>query len=209
MASYNAIALPNVFGLILMVSLTWFACSSWRVAQPAWRDELIQMMEHDQLARQRLIEKGYDDIDSLDVAWVDSIDVANTKRLQQFIEEKGWPRKTQVGTKGVKAAFLIVQHADHVFQKEMLPLVQTAYEQGELSGQELALLTDRELVREGKPQRYGTQAIVSNGAVEFSPIEAERAVDERRAALGLMPLAQYKKRLERMYRIKTSNTDER
>lgn len=209
MASYNAIALPNVFGLILMVSLTWFACSSWRVAQPAWRDELIQMMEHDQLARQRLIEKGYDDIDSLDVAWVDSIDVANTKRLQQFIEEKGWPRKTQVGTKGVKAAFLIVQHADHVFQKEMLPLVQTAYEQGELSGQELALLTDRVLVREGKPQRYGTQAIVSNGAVEFSPIEAERAVDERRAALGLMPLAQYKKRLERMYRIKTSNTDER
>ena len=187
---------------MLIGCLLLAACSSWSVSHPALRDELMQMMERDQSARKQLTDKGYEHVDSLDVARVAAIDSVNIQRLQQIIEENGWPRKAQVGAKGVKSAFLIVQHADYAFQKEMLPIVRQAYEQQELSGQDLALLTDRVLVGEDKPQRYGTQAYIADGILRFSPIEDEATVDERRAAIGLMPLAEYRKRLLKMYGLK-------
>ena len=55
------------------------------------------------------------------------------------------------------------------------------------------------LVGDGKPQRYGTQAEIIDGTVQFFPIEDEMSIDERRAELGLMPLGKYKKIMEQMY----------
>ena len=190
---------PRVFMLILVGSLPLYGCSSWGISHPALHDELMQMMKRDQSARTELMAKGFDRVDSLDAVRLASVDSANTHRLQQIIEENGWPYKDQVGTKGVGAAFLILQHADHAFQKKMLPLVQEIYEQGGLKGEHLALLTDRVLVGDGKAQLYGTQAKVVDGSVQFFPIEDEMSIDERRAELGLRPLAKYRKIMERMY----------
>ena len=85
----------------------------------------------------------------------------------------------------------------------MLPLVEKAYRSGGLSGQSYALLLDRVLVREGKPQVYGTQAKRfeewKGQEPALEPIEDEANVDERRAEVGLPPISKYRELLKRMY----------
>ena len=76
----------------------------------------------------------------------------NLIRLKEIISEHGWPGQSMVGREAAIAAFLILQHASYETQVEYLPLVQAAVEVGELEGQWLAMLRDRILVSEGKPQ---------------------------------------------------------
>src|SRR5262245_19418743 len=93
-----------------------------------------------------------------------------------------------------------MQHGYHSLQKQGLPVVKKAYESHQISAEKYALLLDRVLVGEGKPQVYGTQA---KGAEEWKqhepvlqPIEDETNVDRRRAELGLVPLSVYVKQLK-------------
>jgi hypothetical protein len=85
----------------------------------------------------------------------------------------------------------------------MLPLVEKAYKSGSLAGQSYALLLDRVLVREGKPQMYGTQAKPfeewNDGQAAAMPIEDEANVDKRRAVVGLPPLSEYLKMMKQVY----------
>jgi hypothetical protein len=171
-------------------------CGSWRVDDPILRDQLVRMAGRDQALRQQLLSGAQ--VDSAAVAAVSTLDTANQDTLERIIETHGWPRKKLVGNRGVGAAFLILQHADHDLQDRLLPQVRAAVEAGEIRGEALALLTDRLLVSKGRPQRYGTQAEVVAGQVRLLPIEDEATVDERRAALGMMPLARYRERLQKM-----------
>src|SRR5262249_51076708 len=132
-----------------------------------------------------------------------AIDAENLARMKEIVRQYHWPGPSLVGQDGTEAAFLLVQHAPLAFQKEMLPRVRSAYRAGDLAGQDYALLLDRVRVREGKPQVYGTQARPfaewKNGEPVLYPIEDESHVDQRRAEVGLFPLAQYVKTLKEMY----------
>ncbi len=123
--------------------------------------------------------------------------------MRAIVRQYGWPGPELVGKDGTEAAFLLVQHSNLAFQKEMLPLVQNAYRSGKLSGQSYALLLDRVLVGEGKPQVYGTQAKRfeewKGKEPVLEPIEDEANVDKRRAEVGLSPLAEYIELLKRLY----------
>src|SRR5262249_3863870 len=131
------------------------------------------------------------------------IDNANTERIKAIVSRYGWPDPELVGRDGSEAAFLLVQHADSAFQKQMLPLVEKAYKTGGLSGQSYALLLDRVPVGDGKPQVYGTQAKRfeewKGQEPVLEPIEDEANLDKRRAEVGLPPIAEYKEMLMRMY----------
>jgi hypothetical protein len=173
------------------------------VKEPALRRELLKRVEQDQAIRNELISKGVKNPDRAVLARMQAIDAANTERMRGIVSRYGWPSPELVGRDGAEAAFLLVQHADLAFQKEMLPLVEKAYRSGGLSGQSYALLLDRVRVGEGKPQVYGTQAKRFeewNGQEpELEPIEDEANVDKRRAEVGLPPLAEYREMLKRMY----------
>ncbi|WP_456427534.1 DUF6624 domain-containing protein [Rhodocaloribacter sp.] len=169
------------------------------IRYPKLRQTLLEMVQADQAVRMAMLEKGPAHIDSLDVARQDSVDEANQACLEGIIQRYGWPTGEMVGQDGVNAVFLIVQHGDLGFQKAMLPHVRKAFEAGELAGQDWALLTDRVLRKEGLPQRYGTQVEVVDGKVIVEPLENEEKVDAWRAELGLPPLADYIKILEKMY----------
>ncbi|MFN2453054.1 MAG: DUF6624 domain-containing protein [Pyrinomonadaceae bacterium] len=170
---------------------------------PSLRQELLQRAEQDQAIRHELIRKGIEHPDESVVARMDAIDAANTKRMKALVRQYGWLGSELVGQDGTKAAFLLVQHADPTFQREMLPLVEKAYRRGELSGQDYALFLDRVLVYEGKPQVYGTQAkrVKEWKGKEpiLEPIADEANVDKRRAEVGLGPIAEYKEFLKQMY----------
>lgn len=173
------------------------------VTNPALRQELLKMIEQDQAIRSELIKKGIAQPDEALLARMRAIDSANTSRVKAIVRQYGWPGPELVGTDGTEAAFYLVQHAELAFQREMLPLVRDAYRAGKLSGQSYALLVDRVLVGEGKPQVYGTQAKRfeewKGEEPVLEPIDDEANVDKRRAEVGLFPLAEYIKLLKRMY----------
>lgn len=173
------------------------------VGNPALRRELLERVKQDQAIRNELIGKGVEHPDKSILARMQAIDTSNTKRMAVIVRQYGWPGPELVGRDGTEAAFLLVQHADLTFQKEMLPLVEKAYKSGKLSGQSYALLLDRVLVGEGKPQVYGTQA----KSIEewkgrepvLEPIQDEANVDKRRAEVGMSSLAEYRELLKRIY----------
>lgn len=117
-------------------------------------------------------------------------DRANQQRVTEIVDKYGWPKKSQVGPLAATAAFLVVQHASLDIQLKYVSHMREAALSGEASKQDLALLEDRLLIRQGLPQRYGSQAETQNG-VTLKPTEDEANLDARRASMGLGPICEY------------------
>ncbi len=122
---------------------------------------------------------------------------SNTKKMKEIVVRYGWPTISLAGKEGSKNAWLIVQHANEVrFQKKCLALMQKAYEKNPkgIIPMHIAFLTDRILVNEQKPQKFGTQFYTNKkGEFIFWPVRDIRNVDKRRAAYGIEPFAEYVK----------------
>lgn len=132
------------------------------------------------------------------VRMTEAIDRQNTARLKSLIDKCGWPRREDVGSDGLSAAWLIVQHADDdvAFQSTVLKTVKRAHARGDAESDKLALLEDRVAIAHNKPQVYGTQfKVVPPCGLEPLPMRDARNVDARRAALGLGPLEDYRKQV--------------
>lgn len=164
------------------------------------RAELEQMFEADQVVRKEAMEivqehgpssPQYEEIRKRG----QKLDRRHTARLIEIVEEHGWPGRSLVGEGACQGAFLVLQHADLETQKKYLPLLREATEAGEVKSTALPLLEDRVRILEGKKQIYGSQVSRhADGRVELWPIEDEARVDERRASVGLEPLAAYLQR---------------
>ena len=196
--------ITNLYLVLLLLSNTQAQeAGNPFVKEPALRQELLKRVEQDKSIRNEFIRKGVERPDNAILARMRAIDTSNAERVRAIVRRYGWPSPELVGRDGAEAACLIVQHSDLAFQKEMLPLVEKAYRSGGLSGQSYALLLDRVLVGEGKPQVYGTQAKRfeewKGQEAELEPIEDEANVDKRRAEVGLFPLSEYRELLKRMY----------
>jgi len=183
---------------------------------PELRLELLRRVKADQEARTMLVawlkKSGGSAVDPADLpadrktefeklgAAIKKADRENTERLGAVIEKHGWPAISLVGKDGSHAAWLLVQHADAdpKFQRTCLDLM-AKLPKAEVSQTDLAYLTDRVLLVEGKKQIYGTQFNFSDGKWEPRPLEDPTSVDKRRAEVGLQPLAEYAKDLESLY----------
>jgi hypothetical protein len=127
-------------------------------------------------------------------------DEKRTRRLKEIVEKYGWAGRTLVGTEAAACAWMIAQHSDWnvVVQRQLLNEMKKM-PPCEVEPTNLAELTDRVLNNESKNQFYGTSARRENGKLVPKPIEDEANVDKRRAELGLQPLAEYYRRLNRKY----------
>lgn len=156
-------------------------------SEPQLRAQLLEMERVDQQARegdwsQAMVEKML------------AVDAANLAKIKQVVaDHAGLPGVQVVGADGLRAAWLLVQHADSdaAFQRQVLDGLAPVLESGEVSSREFALLTDRVLVNAGKPQRYGSQLAAISGKWQPKQMEAPEQVDQRRASIGQMPLADY------------------
>ena len=162
------------------------------IANPELYAELMKRMKTDQDAR---LAKPPN------VIQMTLIDRDNTAWMKNVIEKHGWPGYAMVGREGAQAAWLLVQHADRDpdFQRRCLELLKQAHKKEDASADHVAYLTDRVLVAEGKPQVYGTQFHAVNGKQQPFPIENEAEVDQRRAAMGLEPIAVYAEQIRSQY----------
>ncbi len=132
-----------------------------------------------------------------------ALDRQHTARMRAIIQEHGWPGHSLVGQDGAGAAWLLVEHADADpdFQARCLPLMEEAVAQGQASRKDYAYLVDRVRTNAGRPQLYGTQfRRDSAGRLEPYTIENPSKVDERRRSVGLEPLADYERGLQRTFR---------
>lgn len=165
------------------------------ILYPDLAHEIDQMTEVDQDLRNRAMAARDDEEVN---AQLKAADERNTARMKEIVAAIGWPTISKVGVAGSKDAWLLVQHADHDvgFQKEMLELMHQESE-SEVSQRNIAYLTDRVAVNEQRPQTYGTQW--HEDADDFRPIEDREHVDERRAALGMEPLAEYESDLRKRW----------
>jgi hypothetical protein len=174
------------------------------------RDALLRRVARDQEWRTR--DLGAMSPDDRAKAFRDGreVDRDNTAWLQDIVAKHGWPTRSIVGDDGAHAAFVLVQHADHVpeFQAQCLPLLEEAGKRGEVKQADVALLTDRVRVKQRRPQLYGSQYYVredASGSVVADAsgkptyllpiVEDVHRLDERRAAVGLPPWSEYERRM--------------
>jgi hypothetical protein len=152
------------------------------MANEAIAAEILAMAEADQTMRREVSASAR----PLDKA----VDERNARRMREIVSEIGWPTRSKVGAEAEHMAWLLVQHAEIEFQRECLPLM-TREPADEVCPQHLAYLSDRIRVREGKPQRYGTQ--LQRRGDGWAPLATEEpeTLDARRRAVGLEPISEY------------------
>ena len=157
------------------------------VIDQALAQELVDMTEEDR----RLQSGALSDDFAAQLAYR-RVTARNGDRLAEILDTHGWPTITLVGAEGARRAWLVAQHADRQLelQRRALTLMTEAVYTREASAQHLAMLRDRVLVNEGRPQIYGTQiAGIVDGAPAPWPIADPEHMDERRAKAGLDPFA--------------------
>jgi hypothetical protein len=153
----------------------------------ALAQELIDMTDEDR----RLQPGALSDDFTAQLAYR-RVTVRNGDRLTEIIDQYGWPTAELVGQEAARRAWLVAQHADRQLdlQRRALTLMTEAVHAGNGDITQLAMLRDRILVNEGRPQTYGTQiAGVVNGAPVPWPCEDQEQIDRRRAEVGLAPFA--------------------
>jgi hypothetical protein len=124
---------------------------------------------------------------------VETLDTSNLHWLKKLISAQGFPKAAQIGKEGVHLAWVLLQHADRdpELQREQLAVLTLRHAAGELPANDLARITDRVLLANGEPQKYGTQFDWFAGEFKLPEPAALATIDASRAELGLMPLADY------------------
>lgn len=172
---------------------------------PALAQQLLTMRDQDQTARgiKTTAAPGQPLAMATNLA---AIDANLTTQLKGIVTQHGWPTITLVGLDASNAATLLLTHsADHAWQRSLLPELTTLADQRKIDPAPLAFVIDKELLAEGKPQRYGTQFQSVDGALAMVQVEDPGGLDSLRARTLLPPIETYRADLARLYHLKLSN----
>jgi hypothetical protein len=170
--------------------------------RPVLRENLLLMAKQDQEVRTAWPPSGPNiDLTRPEIVRLREVDARNLGRLKHIVNQDGFPTAEMVGLDGVRAAWLLSLHAadDADFQEKVLKLTTQHVRRGEVSSNDVAMLTDDLLNGRGKPQRYGTNFELRDGELKPAPMEDEANVEKRRRAAGLGTLQNYACVLRAMY----------
>jgi hypothetical protein len=161
------------------------------MADADWAALLIAAAQQDGQTRARLARTGalFDGYHPE----MEAVHLENAALLDRAIDAIGWPGRAKVGDDAAAAAFLILQHAISrpVLQRRGLELILEAIPQGQANALDAAYLADRIAVFEGREQTFGTQFDWdADGLLSPAPIRDPAGADERRASVGLPPMAE-------------------
>ena len=122
--------------------------------------------------------------DKLEIKISDT-DEANQGELERMLNQCGWPG-TLDKKRAAFSAFLIIQHAPLDYQLKHFEMVKAANRRGEIPNDKFVWLVDRILVKQGKPQLYGTE--FEYGSNKVAPVLDPRNLNARRKKMGLLPI---------------------
>lgn len=156
-----------------------------------WRTLLIEAARRDVETRARLAASGalFDGYHPE----MEAVHDAGAALLARVFDAIGWPGRGLLGEDGAAAAFLILQHAiGHPdLQRRGLALMLEAIPHGEANTLDAAYLSDRIAMFEGREQTFGTQFDWdADGQLSPAPTRDLADLDERRASVGLPPMAE-------------------
>ncbi len=174
------------------------ASSPWPIALT---DSLLRFGEEDQTGRDAL-PQAVANQDTATLFAALRADSARSRWLKDRVVRFGWPTPAQASDSAARAAWLILQHSpDTAWQADMLPVLEQLASSGTLPPDDVAMLSDRVLVRRGTPQRYATQFTMVGGRMLPEPVGDTVGLDARRAAVGLPPMAEYVRRMQEQFRV--------
>ncbi|MBO7284261.1 MAG: hypothetical protein J6U71_04275 [Bacteroidales bacterium] len=128
---------------------------------------------------------------------MERVDSLNQAIVFEILDKDGWP--SNLSNKANQAIWIVIDHSNLAFQRKYLYLVKEKAEECILEKADYAILNDRVLMGEGKPQIYGTQikmnaTIVDDEiAMQFFlwPVENPIVLDSLRNTMGLSPIKEY------------------
>lgn len=192
---------------LCIYSIAMIGCKSQMPIQNELKDELDEILFKDQIYREYVdnetTAERKNEIESLTKlskeylqqnAWklMRAADSVNIIKVENIIAKYGYPGKSLVGEPTNTAAFYAIQHSDKI--DKYYPIVEKAGKNGELPFKYAAMMLDRKLTAEQKPQLYGTQLgfrMITNpktGKLEnfmyVLPIEDPKNVNQRRKEAG-------------------------
>ena len=114
-------------------------------------------------------------------------DHRNQELVISIIEKCGMPTLNEVSQKHLNAIWLGLQHTTAEYRKKYFPKIVQAVRNGDLSKEQYALMKDRILMEEGKPQIYGSQIKDD----KLYKLENPETVNERRKEMGMGTIEDY------------------
>ncbi len=153
----------------------------------------IDIIEVDCSKKQQILSEVYESDQRIrranDLIKYAKEDHKNQELVISILEKCGMPTLKEVTQKQMNAIWLGLQHTTKKYRKKYFPLVEKAVKNGDLSKQQYALMKDRILMDEGKPQIYGSQ--IKDG--KLYKLANPETVNERRKKMGMKPIEEYLK----------------
>lgn len=150
---------------------------------------IVNLKNADLKVRNRLIESG--ELNQGYNIEMQELHRKNAQVLDKIIDKIGYPTIDKVGNEASEAAWLVIQHSigNPTFMKKSLALLEQAVNEDRADPKNLAYLSDRIAVFEGKHQLYGTQ-FDWNEMGELAPnaFDEIEKVNKRRKEIGLNSL---------------------
>lgn len=165
------------------------------------QSRIYEIYKSDQECREQLRKYHNNELDTSkynlsDIEFnIRKTDSLNFFEVQDIIKKFGFPGYDIVGEDYSNSFWNIIQHQDNnlEFQKAVLTKMQIECERNNASKLYYAYLMDRVKVNSGELQIYGTQMQLNADSTSYEPkpvIEPEK-LDERRKAVGLIPISEY------------------
>jgi hypothetical protein len=164
----------------------------------AYAGELASMVQAAEAARSRIdyLAPSDDPVAAHGRAELEAVERANAERLGAWLSTCGWPRRSVEGAQAARGAWLVAQQrsGDLPFQRQVVRQLELAVLDGEAAAMHLAVAADRLAVKEGRPQRYGTQLRQVDACHwDYYPLDEPARVEARRKRLQLPTLEEHKR----------------
>ncbi len=152
-------------------------------------NSILEMDKADQDAR-KLFASGPNNPERYNEIVV-PVDKKNENMILEIMDVVGWPVISKFGEVASNSFWRLVQHAKIEIKRRALELMEKNKE--DIDKKNYAMLKDRVLLIDKKPQIYGTQLGLNpeTNKPELLPVENMDKVDDLRASVGLGPLSEY------------------
>jgi hypothetical protein len=154
------------------------------------RDELLKRNNDDQqLLKSKAAPEKIRELQQANDAW-----------LREVVSRNGWIDLHRFGPKASGAAIVMAKHsADTRLLLAAMPVIEHDLAADPGFGQTFAIAYDQLRLSLGQKQRYGSQICSESGQRPFlCAVETPSHLDERRATIGLTPMAEYLELVSKM-----------
>jgi len=168
-----------------------------RVLFPDLRKSILEMYILDQAYRGNILNELALGLDYKIPKSLIDVDAINQARLKMVIKSYGFPTKSMIGSDGLHAVWLLIQHSDSdlQFQKDMLPCLYDLANKNSNDKSDYAYLDDRVRISSGQKQLYGTQVQLADkvrNIFVLKPTMDSLNLENRRMLMGLPPIEVYR-----------------